>query len=97
MKMTSNETSFALLKSIITENVDEYVHLIIYIYNCGRHLKKTVNSSSCAAAIELSENNGSSNQITEELVRDFLKNLFKPLTSRICEEKGRTKDQERYL
>ena len=35
MKMTSNNNSFALLKSIITEDVDAYVHLIQYIKNCG--------------------------------------------------------------
>ena len=31
MKMTSNETSFALLKFMITDYVDAYVHLSKYI------------------------------------------------------------------
>ena len=31
IKMTPNETSFALLKSIIVEDVDSYVHLSKYI------------------------------------------------------------------
>ena len=51
--MTSNETSFALLKSIISEDVDAYVHLCKYITNCGEFPKKPVDSSGCAAAIEL--------------------------------------------
>ena len=33
--MTSNETSFALFKSIIAEDVDAYVHLSKYIKNFG--------------------------------------------------------------
>ena len=33
--MTSNETSFALLKSIISEDIDAYVHQSKHIKNCG--------------------------------------------------------------
>ena len=35
MKMTSNNTSFELIKYIIVEDVDAYVHLSICIYNFG--------------------------------------------------------------
>ena len=83
--MASNETSFDLLKSIIAEDVDEYVHLSIYIYKCVEVMKKPVDSSGCAAAIELSKNNGSSNNMTEEMARDCHKDLFKPLISRFYE------------
>ena len=44
MKMTSNETSLALLKSFIAEDVDTYVHLRKYIWNCGEFLKKPIDS-----------------------------------------------------
>ena len=65
--------------------------------NYGEFPKKPFNSSRCASTIELSENNGSSNQITEDMARDCLEDLFQPLISRICEEKWRSKDQGRYL
>ena len=35
--------------------------------------------------------------MTEDMVRYFLKDLFQPLISRLCEEKGRGKYQVRYL
>ena len=50
-----------------------------------------VDSSGCYSAI------GSSNQMTEEMARDRLKDLFEPLISPLCEEKGRSKEQVRYL
>ena len=43
------------------------MHLSKYTKNCGDLLKKPVDSSGCAAAIELSENNVSSNQMTGEI------------------------------
>ena len=46
-------------------------------------MKKPVNSSGCAAAIELSENNGSSNQMTEDMEIYCLTDLFKPLISQL--------------
>ena len=89
--MTSNETSFALLKSIISEDVDTYVPIIKYIKNFGEFPKKPVDSSGCAASI------GSSNHMTEDIARDLLKDLFEPLISQLREEKGRSEDQGRYL
>ena len=56
--MTSNYTSLFLLKFVIAEYVDTYVHLSKYIKNCGEFSKKPVDLSGCAAAI------GSSNQMT---------------------------------
>ena len=86
--MTNNETSFALLESIVAEDVDAYVHLSKYIKNCGEFPKKPVDSSGCAAAIEILDNqqfdNSSSNQMTEDMERYHLKDLFQPLLSRIC-------------
>ena len=87
--MTSNETSFALLKSIIAEGVDTYVHLRKNIKNCGGFPKKPVDSSGCASVI------GSSNQNTEDMERDCLKDLFELLISQLCEEKGSSKEQGR--
>ena len=69
----------------------------IYLKNCGGFPEKPVDSSGCAAAIELSKNNGSSNEVTEEMARDRLKDLFQPLISQLCEEKWRIKEQRRYL
>ena len=63
MNKNSNETSFSLFKYSIEEDVDAYVHLIKYIKNCGEFPKKLVNPSGCDAAIELSKNNGASNQM----------------------------------
>ena len=40
--MTSDETSFSLLKSIIAEDVDTYVDLRKYIENCGKIPKKNL-------------------------------------------------------
>ena len=81
MKMASDETSFDLLRSIIAEDVDAYVQLRKYIKNCDKFLKKPVDSSGCADAIKLLENNRPSNQMTEEMARDCLKDLFQPLIS----------------
>ena len=64
MKTTSNENPLALLKFIIWEDLDAYVHLSKY-KNCGEFTNKPVFLSGCASAIESSENNGSSDQITE--------------------------------
>ena len=74
------------------------MHMRIWAYifkNCGELPNKPVDSSGCASAIELSENNGSSNQMTEDMARDCLNNLFQPLISQLCEEKGKSKDQGR--
>ena len=49
--MTSDETSFALLESIIAEDIGAYVHLRQYIKNCGEFPKKCVDSSGCSVAI----------------------------------------------
>ena len=68
-----------------------------YIKNCGDFPKKPDDSSGCDTAIYLSENNGSSNQITEDMERYCLKDIFQPLISQICEEKGRSKEQGRHL
>ena len=66
---------------------------------CVKFLNKTVNSSGCASAIELPDNqtfgNGHSNNITEEMARYHLNDIFQPIISRICEERGRIKKQGR--
>ena len=49
--MTTNETSFVLIESIIAEDVEAYVHLHQYIKKCGKFPKKTGDLSICAAAI----------------------------------------------
>ena len=71
----------------------------IYI-KCGKFPNIDLNLSVCAAAIELLDNqpfgNSSSNQITEEMERDHIKDQFQPLNSNIF-EKGRSKEQERYF
>ena len=64
------------------------MHLSKYLKNCGEFPNKPVNSSGCAAAIELSDNNSSSDQITEQMARDRLKDIFQTPTSKLCEEKG---------
>ena len=69
------------------------MNVIKYIKKCGGFPKKPVNSSGCAAAIELSENKGPSNQMNEDMARDRLKDQFQQLISRLCEEKVRSKDQ----
>ena len=91
MRPASNETSFVLLKSIIADYVDTYVHLSQHIKHYGVFPKQPVDSSGCASGI------GSSNHITEDMAIYRLKDLFPPLTSRLCEEKERSKDQGIYL
>ena len=76
--MTSNETSFSLLKSVIAEGVYTYVHLRKYIKSVV-NLQKTVDSYGCAAAI------GSSNQMTEDMSRDRFKGLFQLMISQLYE------------
>ena len=51
MKMTSNETSFALLKLNISEDVDAYVCLRKCIKNCGWFPNKPADPSRYAAEI----------------------------------------------
>ena len=53
--------------------------------------------SGCDAAIELSENDVSSNHIIEDMARYRLKDIFQPRISRLCEENGRSKEQVIYL
>ena len=84
--MTSNEISFALLKSIIADSVDTYVHLKKY-KNCGEFPKKPVDSSGCAAIIN------SSNNMTEDMAIYHLKDIFQPLQSWLYEEKVSSKEQ----
>ena len=83
--MTSNETSLALLKSIISEDVDTCVHISKFIKSCGEFPNKPVDSSVYTVAI------GSSNKMTGEMARDCLKDLFQLLISRLRKEKGRIK------
>ena len=66
------------------------MHLRSY-KNCGEFPKKPVDSSGCAAVI------GSSNHMTEEMVRDLLKDIYQLPTSRLRKEKVRSKEQGRYL
>ena len=96
MKMTSNETSFALLRSIIAEGDDAYVHLRKCIKTVV-NFEKTCQFIQLCCRNKLLENNGSYNQMTEEMARDHLKNIFQPLISRIFERKSRSKEQVRYL
>ena len=77
--MTYNEISFALLKSIIADNFDAYVHLIEYKKRFGLFPKKPVDSSGCDSEV------GSSNQMNEEMAKDRLKDLFEPLISLPCQ------------
>ena len=53
MEMTTNETSLALLESIIAEDVEAYAHQSRYIKKCAKFPKKIVHSSVCAAVISL--------------------------------------------
>ena len=62
----------------------KYVRLSKYIKNCGEFPKKLVDSSAFGAAIELSENNVSSNHMNKDMARYFLKDIFQPLISRLC-------------
>ena len=54
-------------------------------------LKKPVDSFGCAAIII------SSKHMTKEMARYCLKDKFQQLVIQLCEEKRRSKDQERYL
>ena len=49
--MTTNETSFVLIESIIAEDVEAHVNLNQYIEKCCKFPKKTGDLSICAAAI----------------------------------------------
>ena len=55
--------------------------LDFFYFLCGKFPKKPVDSSGYADAIELLENNSSSNQITEKMARDRLGRIFQPLIS----------------
>ena len=61
-----------------------------YLKKCGKFLKKPINFSVCAVAIELTDNqpfgDGSSNQMIEYMEIDHLKDTFQPLFSRLCED-----------
>ena len=51
MEMNISETSFDLLKYIIAEDVEAYVHLIQYIKKCGKFPKKPADSYVCATVV----------------------------------------------
>ena len=86
--MTTNETSFSLLESNIAEDVEVYAQLKKY-QKCGKLPKKTIDPSVCVSTIELTDNqpfdDGYSNQMTKEMERYHLKDIFQPMWSRLCE------------
>ena len=59
--------------------------------------KKPISSSGCAAAIKFPEINDSYNQITEDMERYLLKDIFQPLISQLCIKKWRIKEQGIYF
>ena len=54
--MTTNETSFDLLRLIISEDEEAYAYLNQYTKNCGKLLIKTVDLSFFAAVMEVTVN-----------------------------------------
>ena len=76
MKFAQNQISLANKPGEIMVELSSMCTRANIFKNCGGFTKKPVGSSGCDAAIKLSENKVSSNQITEEVARDPPKDLF---------------------
>ena len=78
--MTTNETSFPLLRSVIEEGKEAQAYLSHYIKKCGKYILKPGKFSVCDSSIDLKCNeiffDGKSNNISKDIAIYCIKALF---------------------